>query len=224
LRQSYILNKKECPWELNNIYYGDPSTRTCVTVCPSTPSLYANDLLQTCVSSNNKYYIACVWNATYKSYYDNHYRRCVMSKSLYNLDCPSSPSFYAFSNATTNGICLQYCPGNTYSLDSNRSCVTTCPVLYFVNYTLNQIVNQCVAKCPSNTYRNTTSFCVNSTNCPAGQYGDPNTGLCTSICTYNSAIKTYADRNPNVKLCVYVCPPNFYQKDIASNNVCIDIA
>ena len=84
------------------------------------------------------------------------------------LDCPSSPSYYAFSNSSTNGICVQYCPGNTFSLDSNRTCVTVCPVLYFVNYTLNLIINQCVARCPSNTYKNSTSYCVNATNCPTG--------------------------------------------------------
>lgn len=37
---------KECPWNYPNLYYADPSTYSCVTVCPSTPSLYADDWTQ----------------------------------------------------------------------------------------------------------------------------------------------------------------------------------
>lgn len=36
----------ECPWNYPNLYYADPSTYSCVTVCPSTPSLYADDWTQ----------------------------------------------------------------------------------------------------------------------------------------------------------------------------------
>lgn len=41
----------ECPWNYPNLYYADPSTKMCVTRCPTTPSLYADDFTQTCVSS-----------------------------------------------------------------------------------------------------------------------------------------------------------------------------
>lgn len=42
----------QCPWVSPNLYYADPSTNQCVITCPTTPSLYANDLLQTCVNRN----------------------------------------------------------------------------------------------------------------------------------------------------------------------------
>lgn len=51
LRQPYPSNNKECPWVSPYIYYADSSTRQCVINCPSTPSLYANDFTQSCVSS-----------------------------------------------------------------------------------------------------------------------------------------------------------------------------
>jgi hypothetical protein len=50
----------ECPWSAPNLYYADPSSRSCVLRCPSTPSLYADDLLQKCVDS--KIYIYKIKN------------------------------------------------------------------------------------------------------------------------------------------------------------------
>ena len=90
-----------------------------------------------------------------------------------------------------------------------------------MNYTLNIIIYQCVARCPSNTYKNSTLFCVNATSCPANTYGDPLSGDCVANCPNTVSVKTYSDRNPNVKLCVYVCPANFYQQDIADNYTCV---
>lgn len=47
----YFHINKVCPWASPNLYYADSSTNSCVLKCPSTPSLYANDYTQTCVSS-----------------------------------------------------------------------------------------------------------------------------------------------------------------------------
>lgn len=41
-----FIDNIECPWHDPYLYYADPSTHTCVTVCPTTPSYYANDLTQ----------------------------------------------------------------------------------------------------------------------------------------------------------------------------------
>ena len=68
-------------------------------------------------------------------------------------DCPSSPAYYAY-DATSSGSCVRYCPSGTYSLDSNRTCVSDCPVYHFINYTLNVVQYQCVASCPENTFLN----------------------------------------------------------------------
>lgn len=165
-------------------------------------------------------YSACTWNSTFLTYFDDYYRRCVLSTSLNNADCPSSPSYYAL-NLNTYGICVQYCPNGTYSLDSNRTCVTTCPVYYFVNYTLNVVQYQCVATCPSRTFLS-NFFCVNATSCSNGTYGDPYSGACVSDCNpTNSSLQTYANTNPNVKLCVLVCPPNFYKQNMYLNHTCV---
>ena len=49
-----IILMLECPWHHPHLYYADPSTNACVTKCPTTPSYYANDLTQKCVTSNQK--------------------------------------------------------------------------------------------------------------------------------------------------------------------------
>lgn len=165
-------------------------------------------------------YAACPYNATIKTYYDNYYRRCVISKLVSHADCPSSPSYYALDQ-TTSGSCVQYCPSGTFSLDSTRVCTTTCPIYYFVNYTLNVVQYQCVAECPSNTFLNASSFCVNATTCPAGSYASPFTGSCVTDCPNNSTVQTYADTNPNVNLCVYMCPVGFYKQNLTNNHTCV---
>ena len=48
--KQYIYFYVECPWNYPNLYYADPSTNMCVTVCPTTPSLYADDWVQQCVN------------------------------------------------------------------------------------------------------------------------------------------------------------------------------
>lgn len=134
--------------------------------------------------------------------------------------CPSSPSYYAY-NMSTSGNCVQYCPFGTFSLDLNRTCVTSCPNLHFVNYTLNIVQYQCVASCPSNTFKNSTNFCVNATSCPSGLIGDPISQTCVPNCVFNSTIQMYSNTNPNVNLCVYVCPPNYYKQNSTGNNTCV---
>lgn len=115
---------------------------------------------------------------------------------------------------------MQYCPFGKFALDSNRTCQSTCPKYKFVNFTLSAVQYQCVAKCPSNTFLNSTDFCVNATSCPTSMYGDPTTGTCVGTCPNNSTTKMYADTNANVKLCVYFCPTNFYRQSIV-NHVCV---
>lgn len=114
-----------------------------------------------------------------------------------------------------------FCPQGTFSLDSNRTCVATCPNLYFVNSTLDNIRYQCVATCPNNTFKNSTNFCILSTLCPSGFYGDPLNGVCTNNCPGNSSVQMFADTNPNVKMCVFVCPNGFYIQNITSNRTCV---
>ena len=148
-------------------------------------------------------YIACVWNGTYNTYYDNVYRKCT-------LQCPSNPSTYkSYSNTTQT--CLRYCDGGSYALDTNRSCVMTCPNFYFINNTLTVTEYRCVAQCPNNTFvQGANKQCVKSTSCPAGQYGNPLNGLCVQYCPMVGTVQLFADMNPNVKMCVYVCPNNYY--------------
>eukprot|EP00919_Chromeraceae_sp_WS-2016_P042974 GHVR01102759.1.p1 GENE.GHVR01102759.1~~GHVR01102759.1.p1 ORF type:complete len:158 (+),score=3.53 GHVR01102759.1:357-830(+) len=112
-----------CPWHSPALYYGDSSSQQCVTTCPTTPSLYANDLTQLCVA-------VCPWDpadANNQTYYDNYYRKCT-------LNCSSNPSTYA-AFGTTNRTCLTYCEANSYALDTTRKCVDTCPSgsYYFIN-------------------------------------------------------------------------------------------
>lgn len=134
------------------------------------------------------------------------------------LGCPSNPSFYAHRTTKT---CVQYCPVGTFSLDSNRTCVSSCPNLHFVNSTLDIIQYQCVATCPNNTFRNSTNYCILSTLCPNGFYGDPVNGICTNNCPGTVSVQMFADTNPNIKMCVYVCPKGFYIQNITANRTCV---
>jgi proprotein convertase subtilisin/kexin type 5 len=136
------------------------------------------------------------------------------------LECPSYPSYYAYNN-TVNGSCVQYCPFGTFSLDSSRLCVTTCPVYYYVNYTLNDVQYKCVASCPQKTFLNSSNFCVNATQCPSGYYGDPLNVVCTASCPGNSSVQMFANTDPNIKMCQYICPNGYYRQNISSNRTCV---
>ena len=54
------------------------------------------------------------------------------------LECPSNPARYK-SSVTATRKCVKYCYPNTYALDTNRSCVSTCPNYYFTNYSLTHV-------------------------------------------------------------------------------------
>ena len=118
---------------------------------------------------------------------------------------------------------MEYCPSGTYSLDLNRTCTATCPLHYYINYTLNVVHYQCVAKCPQDTFLDSNSFCVNATSCPTTTYGDPLNQVCTADCPASSTIQMFADTNPNVKLCVYICPAGYYQQNLINNHTCVSI-
>lgn len=168
--------------------------------------------------------IACPWGTgtpVAYTYFDDYYRKCTLGNTISNVVCPANPSYYAH-NYSTYGSCVQYCPSGYYARDSTRSCSTTCPVYYYVNYTGIQTVRRCVASCPNNTFLD-GSNCVNATSkdltdvgCPAGNYGDPVSKACTTACTGTASIKLFADTNPNVKMCVYVCPIGYYAQTTPS--------
>lgn len=137
---------------------------------------------------------------------------------MINLVCPANPPTFAES---VSKRCLEYCPSGKFALDTNRTCVTNCPQYYFINQTLTNVEYRCVAKCPNNTFLNSTNYCIKSTECPSGQYGNPLTGTCTANCPGDGSIELFADTNPNVKKCVYVCPESFYIQNITGNRTCV---
>lgn len=109
-------------------------------------------------------------------------------------------------------------------MDTNRSCVATCPNFHFINATLTLDVYQCVAKCPNNTFVKIDTgknYCVKAKDCPTGQYGNPIDGTCVDTCPLVGSVQLYADTNANVKMCVYVCPSGYYMETVAGKPTCV---
>jgi hypothetical protein len=168
--------------------YGDPTSRACVTSCPSIQNLYA--------SYNNS---LCVYTCPNGSYANSVNMTCVSV-------CDSSTTGYRLD---VNNSCVQECPSPYFAFVDQRVCLTDCGTGYFGSL-VDRICYHCPATCPtclaldnctsctSNLYLsfgdcvsvcllssvvanygdNTTMQCVNAINCSTGTYGLNTTGYC----------------------------------------------
>jgi proprotein convertase subtilisin/kexin type 5 len=189
-------------------YYGDPSTRTCVDVCPINQLLYADNVSRTCVkkcpssSYASQWAIACLSSCpvasppyvqTYAADYDN--------------TCTEQCAYPYFSYAPTYQ-CLSQCPDPYYNkVDSHicqlcpSSCTTCtsatkckgCVLGYFLQS------GQCLTSCTLIYYANpTTRTCVTSLGC-APYFGINSTHSCASSCPNGQFANIQAYR-------CYACP------------------
>jgi len=145
-----------------NPAFADPSTGTCVPICPSFPPLFGDSNSLKCVS-------ACP-----SGYYANTNTRTCDSA------CPTS----YFKNTNPN-ICLTVCPALTnpplYGDPNTNTCVATCSNNYFRYTTLSLCVASCATYnllaydmtctlyCPAGFYANSSNICVSS--CPSSTFG-----------------------------------------------------
>lgn len=136
-----------CSARCTNNYFAYDVTRTCVSICPSTPSYYGDTQIYRCVLDCPRYFYRFV---------DNTMRQCVSY-------CP--PRVYTASNIVdmyadnTTWSCVPLCPrsSNLYNFKhptntTIRNCVLTCPMVGTTYYFAENVTQSCVTTCPSLTY------------------------------------------------------------------------
>lgn len=201
------------------LYFGDPNTGTCVSVCPnitvsgSTTIYYGDPHTRNCETScNNLTYSADPWvNRCLLQCSDGLFSKpgtaglspiCLATCASGYADpttracvstCPALARSFGFSN-TTGGFCLTLCPTSNFAYPIGRVCVTHCTTPYFA-YTPTR---ECVLSCNNS-------------------FADPSSGINVCAATCSSASFPYADNSTN--MCVPICPtqPDYF----ASNHVCV---
>ena len=139
-----------------NVAFADPSTQTCVSICPTYPSLFGERINFTCVRE-------CPTG----TYANTHTRLCESS-------CPSSEF-----KVTTPNMCVTVCPADRatplYGDNLNWQCSETCTGGQHRYKTL----SICVPSCSTYGLTSYNSTCIKI--CPSGFYNQA--GVCISACT-----------------------------------------
>lgn len=178
------------------IYFTDPNTHTCVTLCPELNDLYSDGRICTNLCSGGKYkdyqanrscQVDC--SRTPLALFGNpatHY--CVLP-----VGCPTSPSQYYADNNTL--LCVPTCGGSLpYGDPTTLQCVLVCPNAYYGDI----LTNMCVQNCDHAN----------------NLYADNQTGLCTIKC----ADGTYGVNSTTMPKCEQNCPSGFAR---TTDNVCV---
>ncbi len=121
------LSAKYCSIDCPLGWFKDNSTWTCVQVCPSTPSYYADIDSGECIDACREeldlfaydFNRTCLSQCPASEFADNYTRRCL-------LKCLLEPNTYEFVNGTER-ICVLQCPIDYFADNSTRKCVTGCP-------------------------------------------------------------------------------------------------
>jgi hypothetical protein len=111
-------------------YFGDPSTKLCVSVCPNISVAFSN------VTAN-------IYQTVGISYSDYSTRLCVRT-------CPATYGLHGtFGDNVTNN-CVQNCPTGTFgdAQTVNRVCVTQCSQSSSQSFS-DPTTNLCVPVCPT---------------------------------------------------------------------------
>ena len=151
-----------------NPAFADRSTRTCVPICPTTPSLFGEIITFTCVE-------VCP-NGTYA---DTASRLCVSScTGKFKLAlpnqcvsvCPADQAVPLYGDPN-NSNCVATCTNNYFRDKTTSMCVSSCTnfTLLGTNFTLLAFDMTCVLFCPQGLYANSSGICVST--CPGSTFG-----------------------------------------------------
>jgi hypothetical protein len=181
--------------------------RVCVSLCPSTPSMfsYVSGSTRICVSSCN--------SSTTNLYGDVQANRSCVE------NCSKTP-VATFGNLGSS-LCVEVCPvSNQYGDPNNinRRCVTTCATSPVQTYSL-QLTKLCVATCPDGYFGDiytTPGKGVCGTGCPSPYYGDITLNLCVAKCAFH-----YYGTQTGGRICTEVCPAGWFGINQTSNRVCV---
>jgi hypothetical protein len=183
ISKTYIYPCRTTP----SIYFGDPTTGTCVTVCPNVTS-----------GATTTYY-----------YGDPSTRNCELTcqNAAYSADpstnlCQIQCSFGYFtqngSTPGTSGICVTQCTAG-YADSSTRICVAICPELVgtFGYYNSSNSDRICMSQCPTDWFSYLTDrTCV--TYCDPPYFAYTPTRQCVLKCN-----NSFADQSN--RKCVSTC-------------------
>jgi hypothetical protein len=176
---------------------------TCMSTCPTVPSLYGEDFTRTCVST-------CPFNtelsgaATYNTFSYEPTRRCLQV-------CPNT-----YFGDVVNRICWSdptNCPASTPWGDANtHMCTNLCTGPTSINSFGDNATHLCTTLCTVGTYadnftgtRTCTSVCPSAYN----SFGDPTTLSCVLHCV---TPLTWADSQ--TQRCEYTCTGTTYAEDL----------
>ena len=167
-----------CFSSATSYYFGDPSTKNCVLVCPEVPDYFGDNTTRTCVD-----------NCTGSTVRDPQYmRRCVnigscsrtpvplfgdLLKDLCVVALNCTDGYYGDNNTKQ---CRQTCAGPTliYADNVTKQCVSVCELGWF-GFNVSTGNGVCSQYCPTNQWAdNLTVTCT--TRCSASTYGVNHTG------------------------------------------------
>ena len=159
-----------CFWNTTHFYYGDPSTKICVLICPESPDYYGDNTTKTCVTTcagatirDPQYMRRCIAIATCSRSPLALYGDAVQALCVTALNC--TLGYYGDNNTK---ICKAVCPGPTllYADNVTRECISQCGLSWFA----------------LNITTGPPAQGVCSEYCPNGQWADP-----FQICGYETA-------------------------------------
>jgi hypothetical protein len=112
-------------------YYGDPSTKLCVLICPDSPNYFGDNTTSQCVSS-------CTTGTEVRD--PQYKRRCV----LLNL-CSRTPVALYGDDAKDLCVTALNCTAEKFGDNNTNICSSTCagPTLRYSDNVTRQCVNQC---------------------------------------------------------------------------------
>lgn len=216
---TYPLSTMQCGFCDNScVSCNGPLSSNC-TACPEV--LYNNTCLAVCPSHSYKNLTNCFECST----------SCTTC-SMVSTNCTScsSPNSYYYLST-----CNSVCPSNTLTLESNKSCVTTCPKGYIqINSSCVSCDSNCLActtntttctECPSNQFLY-NSTCVNT--CPSGYYPlgsncvvcGPNCNTCSDYNFCTSCKNSVLFVDPSIGTCNTTCNTTTYTQQQSCLSSC----
>jgi hypothetical protein len=227
-----------CPVTPTNLitYFADPTTQTCVQVCPNGYFADGRVCSQTC-SVYYAYNIThtCEQNCPMPDFADSNLKACVLTcsagyASSISRTCTNSCPAFTFADNTTMSCvlicntgfadsalwaCVSSCTAGTYADPSTLTCVSSCPAQ--PDLWADPLLMQCVQTCSSNSYFRYEKLRICSNGCPNDTtatptmiyYADPSTYNCVLQCPI--ALNTYADNVTN--LCTGLCTIGTFASD-----------
>lgn len=171
-----------CQFNSSVTYYGDPSTKTCVLICPSVPNYFGDNYTHQCRSS-------CSMN-TIEVRDFQYMRRCVPA-------CSRTPIALFFDLAAGNCVAVGNCTVGTYADNFTNHCESDCKGVN--DYYADPVTGACVKQCELGWYGYNESAnvgrCVQQ--CPLDEWADNFTVLCTPKCTDGTFGLNYTNLTAN---------------------------